>query len=143
MVRPDCFQGAMDQVDLAPVLVGGFLQTAYPSHQSSNATAAAAETAPMTATVAMQTHKKGHPCPYCPYVSDRISYLKTHIRTHTGERPFKCPNCDKSFNLKADLTIHIRTHTGERPYACSMCPYRVSKSSNLKVHVLRKHGLQM
>ena len=51
-------------------------------------------------------------CPECSYSASYKSALRTHIRTHTGERPFKCPECSYSASQQASLDRHIRTHTG-------------------------------
>lgn len=52
-------------------------------------------------------------CGVCGRNYARPSTLKTHLRTHTNERPFKCNVCFKTFSQAANLTAHQRVHTGE------------------------------
>ena len=47
--------------------------------------------------------------------------MKTHERTHIGEKSYACSKCDKAFSQSSDLKGHKRIHTGEKPFACPTC----------------------
>ncbi|KAG0433125.1 hypothetical protein HPB47_020212 [Ixodes persulcatus] len=78
-------------------------------------------------------------CGICGKAYARPSTLKTHLRTHSGERPYRCLQCSKCFSQAANLTAHLRTHSGEKPFRCPVCERRFSQSSSVTTH-MRTHS---
>ena len=70
-------------------------------------------------------------CHICRKTYGRPSTLKTHVRTHLGDRPYHCQLCGKSFTQPANLTAHIRIHSGEKPFSCPVCTRQFSQVSTL------------
>ncbi|AAS52228.1 ADR308Cp [Eremothecium gossypii ATCC 10895] len=56
---------------------------------------------------------KKNVCKVCGRECRRPSTLKTHMLTHTGQRPFSCrhPGCSKSFNVRSNMLRHERLHS--------------------------------
>jgi uncharacterized Zn-finger protein len=56
------------------------------------------------------SRKTIHFCKICQKLFERPSTLKTHMNSHTGERPYFCPNdsCNRSFSVRSNMNRHYR-----------------------------------
>ncbi|XP_054919797.1 uncharacterized protein [Dermacentor andersoni] len=73
-------------------------------------------------------------CVVCRLGFNSRSNLRSHMRTHTLEKPFACKFCGRSFSQSSTLRNHLRLHTGERPYKCLVCQRAYSQLAGLRVH---------
>ena len=55
---------------------------------------------------------KKYKCNICNCTFGRSSTLKSHMKTHTGERNYKCliDSCDKIFSEKGNMMKHYIRH---------------------------------
>lgn len=80
--------------------------------------------------------KYKYTCYICKYNSMSLSYLRIHMRSHTGVRPFKCRLCPRSFTVNYQCTIHEATHSGEKRYfKCQICFKDLASKSGLRAHM--------
>ena len=55
-------------------------------------------------------------CALCPKKFTRAYNLRSHLRTHTEERPFPCTTCGEAFARLFDLKRHMALHNGKESH---------------------------
>jgi hypothetical protein len=66
----------------------------------------------------VQKHPATFQCTLCPKRFTRAYNLRSHLRTHTDERPFVCTICGKAFARQHDRKRHEGLHSGEKKFVC-------------------------
>lgn len=84
--------------------------------------------------------QKKHKCPYCETEFTRHHNLKSHLLTHSQEKPYVCQTCNMRFRRLHDLKRHTKLHTGERPHVCPKCDRKFARGDALARHAKGQGG---
>jgi len=57
-------------------------------------------------------------CPHCSKIFSRLYNLKSHLKTHSDEKPFNCSYCERKFARNHDRKRHELLHQGEKKFQC-------------------------
>jgi len=79
-------------------------------------------------------NSKKHRCPYCETEFTRHHNLKSHLLTHSQEKPYVCQTCQMRFRRLHDLKRHSKLHTGEKPHICPKCDRKFARGDALARH---------
>lgn len=82
---------------------------------------------------------KGFKCQICDRDFTQKGNLKTHLMTHSGERPYECHTCGKNFTQKGNLDTHVKIHTDTKDHRCQYCDRGFTQRGNLKTHIRSVH----
>lgn len=83
---------------------------------------------------------KANKCPHCDAQFTRQHNLKSHLLTHSQEKPFVCESCLMRFRRLHDLKRHSKLHTGERPHICPKCDRKFARGDALARHAKGQGG---
>ena len=79
-------------------------------------------------------------CPHCTKCYKTNGHLKDHIEIqHKLIKKYFCNSCNKKFGRISTLKAHIRTHTGEKKFKCRMegCDKSFAEKGNMEIHYNR------
>ncbi|WLF79171.1 DNA-binding transcription factor [Lodderomyces elongisporus] len=91
-----------------------------------------------------------YPCPQCDKVFQKPYNLKSHMKTHSTEKPFQCSYCPKTFARSHDKKRHEVLHKGTKNFKCEGylqdgktrwgCGKRFARSDALSRHFRTETG---
>nr|XP_012601312.1 PR domain zinc finger protein 5 isoform X4 [Microcebus murinus] len=78
-------------------------------------------------------------CHHCDATFKRKDTLNVHVQVvHERHKKYRCELCNKAFVTPSVLRSHKKTHTGEKEKVCPYCGQKFASSGTLRVHI-RSH----
>lgn len=73
---------------------------------------------PQRSSSSVKKHPATFQCTLCPKKFTRAYNLRSHLRTHTDDRPFVCSVCHKAFARQHDRKRHEGLHSAAKKLVC-------------------------
>ncbi|XP_021961384.1 zinc finger protein 83 [Folsomia candida] len=90
--------------------------------------------------VALVKQGSGRMCLFCQKILPDNRAYRSHLASHTKEKPFRCDQCEKQFSAKSNLNLHKRIHTSNpKWYKCDECGQAFSHKHHLTRHQKTVH----
>ena len=87
-----------------------------------------------------QHEEKTFSCAVCEKKFTYKCNLKSHLVTHSDNKPFQCDVCHKEFKRQEQLTCHVRIHNPNKsPFKCYICGKGLTRRQNLRQHYRLVH----
>lgn len=65
-----------------------------------------------------EVREQAHVCMECGKSFQKPYNLRSHMKSHSSDRPFKCLVCSKTFARSHDRKRHEQLHAGQKNYKC-------------------------
>ncbi|CAE6405191.1 hypothetical protein RSOLAG1IB_03030 [Rhizoctonia solani AG-1 IB] len=93
----------------------------------------ASRTLPSLVALASMTYATPNEQPLPPLLGSPMQVRPSGGRAERYKK-YECTGCDKRFERPSQLRTHMLSHTGEKPHACEDCGRRFSVYSNMRRH---------
>ncbi|XP_055849496.1 zinc finger protein 236-like [Episyrphus balteatus] len=80
--------------------------------------------------------KRIHQCFVCGLKMQKLSHLRQHEATHTGEKPYQCEICFRTYTTQSSLNLHLKIHTSQKTHICQVCNAKFFTQSLLMRHMI-------
>ena len=74
-------------------------------------------------------------CSQCEYTSFRAGPLRSHLKSHSGQKRNKCNQCDYVSSQAGKLRRHLQMHSREKSHKCNQCDYASFHAGDFRRHL--------
>jgi len=141
LLRPAGDGSAPFPLSVQPLRAGSVSEQLQATTPTTPGFSATTPTTPFSPSATTPGGSRGrHTCQHCSQTFTRHHNLKSHLLTHSHEKPFLCQTCQARFRRLHDLKRHSKLHTGERPHVCPKCARKFARGDALARHARAEGG---